>query len=108
MTRVILVVAAVALAACGSARRSAPLGAAPLPNTAEIRRGEAVFMQACHPCHPGGETGLGPSLHDKPLPRFLVAMQVRRGFGAMPAFSPDEISDPDLDALLAYLIARRS
>jgi mono/diheme cytochrome c family protein len=103
-----LFIAGASLLACGSARRSPPLGAPPLPATPAVVRGERVFMDACHSCHPGGESGLGPSLNDKPLPRFLIAMQVRRGLGAMPAFSPQEISDADLDAVIAYLAARRS
>ena len=101
------IAAMVAGAACGSSRRSAALGAPPLPATAEVLRGQRVFMHACHACHPGGETGLGPSLNDKPLPGFLIAWQVRRGLGAMPAFSREEMPDDDLTALLAYLRARR-
>jgi mono/diheme cytochrome c family protein len=102
-----MVAALVVLAACGSARRSAPLGAPPLPATSTLVQGERAFMRACHACHPGGEAGLGPALNDKPLPGFLVSVQVRRGFGAMPAFEPHEISDDDLAALLEYLRARR-
>lgn len=99
--------ACVATVACGSARRSAALGASPVPATAEVLRGQRVFMHACHACHPGGETGLGPSLNDKPLPGFLIALQVRRGLGAMPAFSRDELPDEDLSALIEYMRARR-
>jgi mono/diheme cytochrome c family protein len=108
--RVVCVVALaimVASAACGSARRSAALGAPPVPATAEILRGQRVFMRACHACHPGGETGLGPSLNDKPLPGFMIALQVRRGLGAMPAFSREELPDDELAALVEYMRARR-
>jgi mono/diheme cytochrome c family protein len=106
-----LVAAAVVLAgaaACGSARRSAPIMQRTfVAPTAEIRRGERVFMAHCHQCHPGGEAGLGPSLNDKPLPGFLIELQTRLGVGAMPGFSTTDIPEPDLDALVAYLEARR-
>jgi mono/diheme cytochrome c family protein len=92
---------------CGSARRSEPLVGAFTPASAAIERGERVFMANCHPCHPGGEAGLGPALNDKPLPGALIRLQVRAGLGAMPAFAATEIADADLDALLAYLRARR-
>lgn len=93
---------------CGSARRSEPLVGAWRPPSPESARGERIFMAHCHTCHPGGETGLGPSLNDKPLPGFLVRLQVRNGLGAMPAFSAHELPNADLDALLAYLRARRT
>jgi len=76
-------------------------------STAEARRGEQLFMRYCNPCHPGGEGGVGPSLNDKPAPRFLVRTQVRAGLGAMPSFSRDEIDDHALDDLLDYVFALR-
>jgi mono/diheme cytochrome c family protein len=102
------VVLALALASgCGSARRSPPL-VEPLPlGTAELRQGHEVFSAHCHACHPGGEAGLGPALNNKPLPRFMIRLQVRRGMGAMPAFPEEVISDQELDHLLDYLLALR-
>jgi mono/diheme cytochrome c family protein len=64
-------------------------------------------MAHCQPCHPGGEAGLGPAINDKPLPGFLIRLQVRSGVGAMPAFSAEEISVDELAALTAYLKALR-
>jgi mono/diheme cytochrome c family protein len=64
-------------------------------------------MQYCQKCHPGGEAGLGPGLNDKPFPKFLQHFQVRHGLGAMPAFSPAEISESQLEDLLAYVHALR-
>jgi hypothetical protein len=49
----------------------------------------------------------GPALNNKPFPRFLQRFQVRNGLGAMPAFSPAEISASQLDDLLAYLSTLR-
>jgi mono/diheme cytochrome c family protein len=73
----------------------------------ESWRGEVVFMQHCHSCHPGGEAGLGPALNNKPLPGFLIRLQVRQGIGAMPRFSEDVISGTELDDLVAYMMALR-
>ncbi len=90
-----------------SARRSEPL-VGPLPlSSPEIAEGRKVFMMHCHQCHPGGEAGLGPALNNKPLPAFAIRTQVRYGFGAMPAFYPDEITETELDALVRYLKALR-
>jgi mono/diheme cytochrome c family protein len=95
------------LVGCGSARRGEPL-VGPLPMTSPaIERGRQVFMAHCHQCHPGGEAGLGPAINDKPLPGFMISLQVRRGLGAMPAFSPQELSPDELNALIAYLQALR-
>lgn len=96
------------LAGCASARRSEPLVGPFVPASAEVARGERVFMTHCHLCHPGGAAGLGPSLNDKPLPAFAIRTQVRAGLGAMPAFAAAEIAPADLDALVAYLRARRA
>ena len=99
-------------AGCGSARRSIPvagplsLSAADPSDEAELL-GRQVFMAHCYQCHPSGTAGLGPALNDKPLPGFAIKTQVRQGFGAMPAFSEEMISDDQLDALVSYLVALR-
>lgn len=71
--------------------------------SAEGRRGETVFFENCHKCHPNGRAGLGPALVDKPLPSFMMRLQTRKGLGKMPAFGPERISDRQLDDLLAYI-----
>ena len=92
----------VAPAGCGSARRGEPVvGLLALSPVAAD--GEKVFMAFCHQCHPKGEAGLAPGINHMPLPDFLVRFQVRNGLSAMPAFGPDQISDAELDALVAYL-----
>lgn len=91
---------------CAPARRGEPL-AAPLVDSS-LQRGQELFMRNCHKCHPGGEAGLGPSLNDKPLPRFLIRFQVRRGLGAMPDFSEEQISDEELEQLADFLAEYRS
>jgi mono/diheme cytochrome c family protein len=90
--------------ACGTARRRPPLGPAPALSE-QAATGRVAFMQKCDRCHPGGEAGLGPALNDKPFPDFLKRFQIRHGLGTMPHFSREELSDPQLDAILEYLKA---
>ena len=46
------------LSGCGSARRSEPLRVN-LTMNEQVKRGQVVFMENCHKCHPGGEAGAG-------------------------------------------------
>lgn len=109
MRRLLLAALALSmLAACGSPRREEPLVGPVAAADARVAQGERVFMRKCHACHPKGSDGLGPALNNKPLPNFLVAWQVRRGLGAMPAFDEGEIDDAALEALLAYVVALRN
>lgn len=92
---------------CGSARRSEPLVGPLRLEEPELVAGRQVFSTHCQQCHPAGEGGLGPALNNKPLPEFLVRLQVRQGLGAMPAFSDEEISDNEMNDLTGYLNALR-
>ena len=105
--RATILVLLLVAAACGSTRRSEPISGPMQLDSADLRRGETVFMQKCDACHIHGEGGLGPSLNEKPLPVFAMRLQVRQGLGAMPAFSEEEIPDRDLDACLDYVRALR-
>lgn len=91
------------LASCGSARRSVPVTGPMVITDPQVALGERVFMAECSRCHPRGEAGLAPGINNKPLPGFLIKFQVRNGIGAMPAFSEEEISDAEVDAIVAYL-----
>lgn len=93
--------------ACGSARRSEPLRG-PLALNDQLQRGQVVFMQNCHKCHPGGEAGVAPSINNVPLPGTLIKMRVRSraffaGVGRMPSFKKHEISRQELQDLVRYL-----
>ena len=92
------------LGACGSARRGEPLIGERQPPNAKLALGERVFDRNCSQCHPGGESGLGPALNNKPLPQFAMKIQVRNGVGAMPRFSSSEITDEQLSAVTAYVV----
>lgn len=105
--RRIAVVCLLGLGACGSGRRSEPLIGPVRLDTAEERRGEQAFFRFCHQCHPGGDSGLGPALNNKPLPGVAIRLQVRTGVGNMPSINDDELSDADLDGIVAYMGALR-
>lgn len=98
-----LLVVLILLSGCGTARRSEPLGNAPELDSAAELNGRRVFMAHCQACHEGGAGGLAPALNNKPLPAWLIRFQVRNGLGAMPGFSEAEISDAELNDVVAYL-----
>jgi mono/diheme cytochrome c family protein len=104
----ILMISGLLLTAACSARRGEPIAGPLAISEPGIARGEQVFMRECHQCHPGGEAGLGPAINNKPLPGFLIKLQVRAGLGAMPAFSQGEISPEELEYLVDYLKALRN
>lgn len=102
------VAAALALvAACAPTFRGGPILEGVAQVDPQVALGERVFAHACHACHPNALAGLGPGIVDKPIPSWLVRLQVRIGLGVMPAFSAEEIDDEELDALVAYLDALR-
>jgi mono/diheme cytochrome c family protein len=92
--------------------------AASLPTDAAARRGQAVFIINCLPCHRlagNGEGSMGPDLL-KPMPATIYLTDaglralirnpaaVRHWPGQqMPGFDPVAIPDSDVDALIAYL-----
>jgi mono/diheme cytochrome c family protein len=97
-------VAVLALAAaCAPTFRGEPVLESLAHVDPQVALGERVFAHACHACHPNALAGLGPGIIDKPIPPWLVRLQVRVGLGVMPAFSAEEIDDEELDALVAYL-----
>jgi mono/diheme cytochrome c family protein len=98
----LLLIVLLAASACGTDRRGLP-AREPLALSEAATRGQAVFMHQCNHCHPRGQAGLAFALNNKPLPGPLIAFQVRRGLGAMPAFPEEVISDAALDDLVIYL-----
>lgn len=99
--------AALALAACATARRGEPLLGPLLTTSASQDRGRLVFIENCYKCHPGGEAGLGPSINDKRRPWSIKRFQVRHAPGPMPSFNKSRISDKELSDLMAYLAILR-
>lgn len=101
------VAALTVLSGCGPTRSAAPMAMPAETMDASVARGKVVFDTYCHSCHSQGEGGLGPALNNKPLPRFMIKFQVRRGMGVMPAFSEEQIPDSALDDLANYVAALR-
>lgn len=92
---------------CGTARRSEPLRG-PLTLQDQAQRGQVVFMQNCHKCHPGGEAGVGPPINNVPLTKGMIKFRVRSrafffGIGRMPSFKKHEISRQELNDLVRYI-----
>jgi mono/diheme cytochrome c family protein len=94
------------LPGCSSPRKSEPISA-PLKLNASESQGRDLYERHCYKCHTQGEGGLGPSLNEKPLPRFAMKFQIRHGLGTMPAFPPERLSDEDVDRIVQYLVALR-
>jgi len=88
----------------GCSARGPAISAETDSRDAIARRGEAIFRDNCNVCHPSGGKGLGPAL-DRSLARESAITQVRDGFGLMPGFSADKLSDADVDAVLVYVDA---
>jgi mono/diheme cytochrome c family protein len=97
---------AVLFVGCSARRGEAIRG--PLTNMSpEAQSGQKHFMMTCNKCHPLGEGGLAPAINDKPFPDFLKRFQVRHGLGVMPAFDKRELTDQQLNEILAYIRALR-
>jgi mono/diheme cytochrome c family protein len=102
------VIAAMAACACWHA------AAADAPSAAH---GRQVFTYWCAPCHGGGPghpgtealaakyKGSVPAELEKrmDLPPSLIRQLVRNGISVMPIFRKTEVSDADLDDIVAYL-----
>lgn len=102
----ILILALTLLAAC-SPRRGVPYTEPLQTQSEKVLQGKVLFDTYCNSCHPGGSSGLGPALNNKPLPGFLVRFQIRNGIGVMPAFSEEVIPDEESKKIVAYMKALR-
>jgi mono/diheme cytochrome c family protein len=89
-----------------------------LPAAHAARAGQTLFIAQCLPCHMidgAGSSDVGPDLN---TPMNPTAYMTRAGLHAlirdpksvrnwpnqmMPGFAPDQMSDRDIDAVIAYL-----
>jgi len=73
-------------------------------------RGQTVFESLCAQCHGTNRLGLGTAPVLRGLRHRLtdeeIIRQVRTGTNAMPAYAENVISEPDLKALVDYLMLR--
>ena len=72
-----------------------------------VASGKEIFNKNCSRCHPGGGAGIGPTLKKKSLAQLHLQLKVRHGSGTMPRFSQTNISDEQLDAVVAYIATLR-
>ncbi len=67
-----------------------------------FQKGKDTFVTTCGSCHgQQAQGGVGPALGGKDAT--LVQRTVRSGKGIMPAFSPNQISDGDLEDITLFL-----
>lgn len=69
-------------------------------STGEWKNASQIYSSACHYCH---DTGVAPQLMGRQLPPSYIALRVRNGFNAMPAFKPSEIGIGDLNILAEWI-----
>jgi mono/diheme cytochrome c family protein len=99
----VLSLLALALTSCAPAYRGEPVSGSLDVSDPQVALGQQVFNKNCQQCHPKAAAGLAPGISGKPLPGSLIKFQVRRGLGSMPAFSEEQISEKELDAVVAYI-----
>jgi mono/diheme cytochrome c family protein len=80
--------------------------------TGNATAGQATFRTNCISCHPslGRAAGIGPNLTNSANagdPNY-IRNNIRNGKNAMPAFAADQVSDSDLENLVAYIISIRT
>jgi (+)-pinoresinol hydroxylase len=90
------------------------------PDEARMQRGAAVYQNWCAPCHSGGRGNPGTAAlaakyknREPPVPAILaertdltpqsIRFFVRQGVSVMAPFRKTEITDAELDAMIAYL-----
>ncbi|THH39884.1 c-type cytochrome [Neolewinella litorea] len=83
--------------------RTRPLAEVVEMPTEDLQAGRIMFNNKCGSCHPGGRSAVGPSIINKPLPKFLVRWQIRHGAGVMPAFDEAVLTDEEVAQIADYV-----
>ena len=76
---------------------------------AEVARGHQLYLRNCAHCHAPDATGdEGPDLHDVERSDARIAAMIKNGVkGQMPKFGA-KLSDPDVQALIAFIRSLQS
>jgi mono/diheme cytochrome c family protein len=109
----LVVLATVAVAGCSQASATTATnpeeaGAVAAVASGDATAGQAVFAKTCDRCHSNANAGMGPALYGAQFSSRYpddagVAGVIRRGKGGMPAFSTAQLSDQDMEDVIAYL-----
>lgn len=75
--------------------------------TEELENGRVLFNEYCATCHPGGMSGVGLAIINKPLPASFIRFQIRNGVGVMPDFDEDVLTDKQVEHIAEYLVYLR-
>lgn len=73
------------------------------PVAGDAAAGADVYANFCAGCHPGGGEGVGPDLHNRTDSPAEIRYLIRNGEDRMPGFGPNQLSDEDLENVLAHL-----
>jgi mono/diheme cytochrome c family protein len=96
----------VGVSACGGDDEGDETTTETTTTTDEASAGRAVFVSSCGSCHTLSDAGtsgaVGPNLDGTSLTQEQIALQVRNGGGAMPAFE-GQLSDEEIDEVSAYV-----
>ncbi len=73
-------------------------------------RGQVLFGRYCDSCHPGGEAGIGASMHDSQFKQEYnteekIDKVVRSGGFSMPPFPTSLLSDENLKEISQYVLS---
>jgi mono/diheme cytochrome c family protein len=119
VTRALVLTGALALMGTLVLALSGPAHAADTPLSPLQEQGQKLFRNNCFYCHtekvwgtlslerrrPGGDALL--EKRTDLTPEFVKSV-VRNGLGSMPAYRRTELTDADVDAIIAYLTRNRS
>ena len=111
MTRIIIVIAALAFAGSAMAGQNPPptQSAASQAPAGNATNGRKLFATiGCYQCHgyeAQGSTATGPRLAPRPLPFPALSRYVRRPTGQMPPYTTKVLSDAELADIYAFLQA---
>ena len=90
-----------------SAPKRAPYAEPVSMPTEELESGRVLFNEYCATCHPGGMSGVGLAIINKPLPASFIRFQIRKGVGVMPDFDEDVLTDEQVEHIAEYLVYLR-
>lgn len=88
--------------------QATPAAGAAASSGGDVAAGEKLYAGKCNACHPNANAGVGPALRG---PQFAATYLddaslkqiIRSGRGGMPPYPPANLSDGDLEAMVAYL-----